>query len=108
MKMSKIHEDIEDIKEYIKRNNEKISEVEDDVRNVNVNVNVRDIVELRESLARTLLNVKANIKGNSSNVTDVYSSTITNHISKLDNKLPFANTNMENTETPLDKKTSKR
>ena len=101
MEMSKIHEDI---KEYIRRNNEKISELEDDVRNVNVNVNVRDIVELRESL----LNVKANIKGNSSNVTDVYSSTITNHISKRDNKLPFANTNMENTETPLDKKTSKR
>ena len=59
MEMLNIRGDIEDIKEHIKRNNEKISEVkrdlEDDVRKVNSTVtnNVENIVELSEHMKTT-------------------------------------------------------
>ena len=48
MEMSKIHMDIEDMKEYMKRNNEKISKIESGVQKVNSTVtnNVEYIVEL--------------------------------------------------------------
>ena len=56
MEMSNIRGDIEDIKEHIKRNNEKISEVqrvlEDDVQKVNFTVtnNVEEIVEINDHM----------------------------------------------------------
>ena len=76
---------------------------------------IKELKECRESNKKLIMEMSKMSE-------DVFSSTISNQkqdilnknsmnklndISKQDNKLPFANTNMETTKTPLDKKTSK-